>query len=249
MMSRKIAFIGAVMMAALVGSRAAAEEMAPTAPIAARNFTVEGTSDEAAELIRAAAEKHRARLAEQWLGKPLPAWKQPCPIHVSICEGRPGGATTFDFRVFPHTSVMRLSGTLESILHSVLPHEVAHTVLADYFHQPLPRWADEGAAILCESGPAPKQYDRLLRDLQSAGRTMRLSQLFGLRDYPQDIPVLYSQGYSVSRFLVERKDRRTYLQFIKSGLKDGWAAAAAESYGFDSVDALETAWLQSLRRR
>ena len=45
---------------------------------------------------------------------------------------------------------MKVQGTPERVLDSVIPHEVSHTIFASYFRRPLPRWADEGAASLVE---------------------------------------------------------------------------------------------------
>jgi hypothetical protein len=45
---------------------------------------------------------------------------------------------------------MHLEGPLENILVGCLPHEVTQSVLADFFGQAVPRWADEGAAIVSE---------------------------------------------------------------------------------------------------
>jgi len=39
---------------------------------------------------------------------------------------------------------------LDVILKRVLPHEVTHAVLMLHFGRPIPRWADEGAAVLAE---------------------------------------------------------------------------------------------------
>jgi hypothetical protein len=211
------------------------------------NFVVEGTTEEAARLITEAAEKQRTEQAKLWLGKALPAWIAPCTIRVSLCEGRPSGGTTFDYRRSPHTACMFLNGPLPAILDGVLPHEVGHTVLAEHFRRPIPRWADEGAAILSETGGAPKLHQKRARELLANGRAMRLTHLFGLRDYPADVGPLYAEGYSVSRFLVEKKDRATYLKFITAGMTDGWESAVSSSYGYESIDALEQAWIASLR--
>ena len=45
---------------------------------------------------------------------------------------------------------MKIQGSEERVLDSVLPHEVTHTIFASHFRQPLPRWADEGACTTVE---------------------------------------------------------------------------------------------------
>ena len=54
---------------------------------------------------------------------------------------------------------------IDRILASGLPHEVTHVILADLFpQQQIPRWADEGMAVLTE--PREK-IDGLLEDVKS----------------------------------------------------------------------------------
>ena len=46
-----------------------------------------------------------------------------------------------------------------TLLPAVLPHEITHVILADLFPtQQIPRWADEGMAVLSE--PADEQQRR-----------------------------------------------------------------------------------------
>jgi hypothetical protein len=70
-----------------------------------------------------------------------------------------------------------------------------------------------------------------------------------MQDYPRDVMVLWAEGFSVTRFLVGRKDRKTFLAFVRQGMKDGWDKAAEAHYGFADVEALENAWLADLRKR
>jgi hypothetical protein len=68
--------------------------------------------------------------------------------------------------------------------------------------------------------------------------------------------VLYAQGYSVCHYLVRKGGdgqigRKYLLQFLGQGMQgntaESWNAAANRVYGFDSVDALEEAWLTALK--
>jgi hypothetical protein len=137
---------------------------------------------------------------------------------------------------------------LEQLLASVVPHEVTHAVIADHFRAPVPRWADEGIAVLAEDDQESQRHDKLMHQiLATPGRAIPLRRLLSMQDYPRDVMVLWAQGYSVTRFLVERKDRQTFLAFVKQGMKDGWDKAAEAHYGFRDVEALEDAWLARLR--
>jgi hypothetical protein len=68
--------------------------------------------------------------------------------------------------------------------------------------------------------------------------------------------VLYAQGYSITDYLVKRggdghEGRGKLLQFLGYGMNgntpDSWNMAANRVYGFDGIDAMETAWLEALK--
>src|SRR5207248_10190789 len=110
---------------------------------------------------------------------------------------------------------MHLEGPLDKILASVLPHEVTHSVLAHAVGKPLPRWADEGAAVLAEDHQEHRRYDRLMTRIIDERRAMPLRRLFALNEFPRDVMTLFAQGYSVTHFLVGKNDRQTFLAFVK----------------------------------
>src|SRR3954469_11263360 len=60
------------------------------------NFVVAAPTPELAKEIGDQAEVFRRQLSLEWLGKELPAWSKPCPIHAQIATGA-GGATSFVF--------------------------------------------------------------------------------------------------------------------------------------------------------
>src|SRR5581483_5394997 len=70
---------------------------------------------------------------------------------------------------------------------------------------------------------------------------------FAMRNYPDDVMVLYAEGYSVTNFLVAQSNRQTFLAFVNQGMRTGWDDAAKRYYSFKSVEELEQAWLQNLR--
>jgi RNA polymerase sigma factor (sigma-70 family) len=230
---------------------------APTAPPMAQaipvsqtpNFRVEAPTRRIAQLVAEAAERQRLTSARRWLGRELPPWPEPCPIQVKIAPDRPhGSATSFQFeRGKVKAQRMVLEGSLENLLANALPHEVTHTVLAHHFGAPIPRWADEGAALLSEDEEEQQRYERHARQiLNTPDRAIPLRRLLALRDYPTDVMALFAEGYSLTRFLVGQQDRRTFLAFVKQGGRDGWDKAVQTHYHFPDVGALEKAWLTSL---
>ena len=215
-----------------------------------KNFVVSASTPEIAERIGQWAEYYRKEKAMLWLGKEMPTWGQPCPLKVTVTYGGSGGATSFSFDRGSILSIeMNIEGTLERLVHSVLPHEVTHTVFAYHFRQPVPRWADEGGSVLSEDDQERARHDKLVRDiLNTQSRAIPLRRLFALTEYPRDVMVLYAEGYSVTNFLVARSNRAAFLNFIADGLRKGWEVAVKSHYGFSNIEDLERAWVSSLRQ-
>lgn len=225
------------------------EKPTESASVRTTNFEVQAPTHAIAQLVADEAERQRRRRAREWLGKELPAWPKPCPIRVKITNNGSGGATTFNFDKGKVLSQeMQLEGTLERILVNCLPHEVTHSVLAHHVGRPLPRWFDEGSAVLSEDDIEQKRHLDLVRQiLNSPGRAIPVRRLLNLKAYPPDVIVLYAEGFSLTRFLVERKDRKTLLDFIAKAEGSDWDRASFAVYGYASVEELEKAWLASLR--
>lgn len=215
------------------------------------NFIAEAPTPQMAQQFAQAAEHYRKEKALQWLGQEMAPWPVPCPITTHITMGGPGGATTFDFAggQMPSQS-MDIQGPQDKLLASVLPHEVTHTVFAYYFRCPLPRWADEGGAVLSENDEERIQHDKICRNILNHGQAIPLRQLFGLREYPRDgnkVMALYAQGFSVTNFLVNSSSRQTFLHFLTQAMQtQNWDAALRTYYRYNSVEEFEQAWLTHL---
>lgn len=216
------------------------------------NFVVEAPTPQIAEQVSKWAEYYRREKAVQWLGQPMPNWPTPCPLRVRVTQSGASGATSFNFSGGGVWQTMEIEGPLERLIYSVLPHEVTHTVFAHYFGAPVPRWADEGGAVLSEDQLERDRHDTMVRQILNAGGALRLPRLFTLKDYPRDprdVGALYAQGYSVSNFLVGLSNRQTFLSFVAHGMQSnfGWDNAARTYYHFQSISELEQAWLADLR--
>lgn len=226
------------------------------------NFSTEAPTPKLAKEFGELAESYREEKAMQWLGHRMPQWPRRCPLKVQISQGSAGGATTFTFGQDGNgksivTSIsMEIRGEANQLKHSVLPHEVTHTVLAHHFGRPVPRWADEGGSVLSENDEERFNHDVRCRELLNAGRGITLRTLFKMTEYPRDMIVLYAEGYSVCHFLVRKggdgqEGRGKLLQFLAAGMQgnthDSWNAAANKVYNFESVDAMEAAWLNALK--
>ena len=212
------------------------------------NFAVSAPTPEIAQQIGQYAEYYRKEKAKLWLGQEMPQWPDPIPLRVTVMRDGSSGATEFAFdRGYILHQSMHIEGPLDRLLASVLPHEITHTVFAYYFRQPLPRWADEGGAVLSEDDIERNRHDALVkRILNTPGRAIPLRRLFALREYPNDVMVLYAEGYSVANFLVANSNRQVFLSFVAQGMRGDWDGAVRSNYGYNSVEELEKAWVESL---
>jgi hypothetical protein len=207
------------------------------------NFTVDAPSREVAQSVAERAEACRTSIARAWLGHDLPNWNTPCPIGVRLTAGEAGGLTSFGFNQGRVTDQsMTVEGRLDRILASAIPHEVTHTVFANYFGGPMPRWADEGASLLSEDQRERLRHDQISADLLARQDALPLARLFMIEDYPKDLMGFYGQGYSISRFLIEMGGRPRFLRFVRDGLKDGWDPATRIHYQLPNVRELDRAW-------
>jgi hypothetical protein len=217
---------------------------APSASYQTANFVVNAPTSEVAQCIAEAAEACRKDFANRWLEKDLADWSFPCRIDVTVTIGGVGGSTDVRYwqgQVCEHNVSVR--GPLDRIVKGPLPHELTHVLFAHYFGCPAPRWADEGGAILSEDEVQGDRQRKVFRTILAEKRQFSLRRLLGMRQYPTDVPSLYAQGHSISRFLVAAKSRKIFLAFVRDGLTRGWDEAAHERYGYDNVEQLERAWL------
>ncbi len=134
-------------------------------------------------------------------------------------------------------------------LTAALPHELTHVILADHFAgQSLPRWADEGMAILADTETKRALH---IRDLEAGclqGATFRIAELLSRQDYPppERWGVFYGQSTSLVQYLVARGTPHQFVKFVEHAAAVGYDRALQESYGIDAVEALDDLWRSSL---
>jgi hypothetical protein len=210
------------------------------------NFIVRAPNDQLAAEIAQAAERCRRDLAIEWLGAPLPDWPQPIPVVATIAPGLgASGRTSFMFNGrTPFGWAMEVQGSRERVLDSVIPHEVTHTIFATHFGCPLPRWADEGACTTVEHASERRKQELWLVRFLKTERGIPFNHMFAMTEYPGDILPLYSQGYSVARYLIAQGGKPKFVAFVGDGLhSNDWAAAVRRHYGYDSLGQMQLAWV------
>jgi hypothetical protein len=215
------------------------------------NFIVSAETPAIAQQIGQAAEQFRKQLAIEWLGREMPTWAEPCPITVQVGNNLgAGGATSFMFeRGEVYGWRMTIQGSLERVLDSVLPHEVTHTIFATHFRRPLPRWADEGACTTVEHPSEKAKQQNMLIDQLRTRRGIAFSQMFAMKEYPHDVMPLYSQGYSVARFLIAQGGKQKFLAFLSDGMRDeNWSRAVHASYEYNDLAVLQNTWLDWVKQ-
>jgi hypothetical protein len=220
------------------------------------NFRIFHADARLAEKAGEAAEIVRAAQARRWgstaLQKP---WTPRCDLYLY-----PNGAAFAEATGQPETSpgfsTMENNGsriTLRRVflradnprvLAAVLPHEVTHVVLADLFIvKQIPRWADEGIAVLAE--PNTEQHLRALdlHDSLAAGQTFELRKLMSVETPDaKDWSVYYAQSVSLTRFLVERGTPEQLIQFVRESHRKGIEPALRDVYHLGGFADLQARW-------
>jgi hypothetical protein len=204
-------------------------------PVATVNFVVKHVESQRAlaEQVARAAEAARQAQVKRWGTSVVPAvWDPRCEI-VLFPTAQDFGRETMQPPDSPGFSTMgmnagrivlrrvHLRADHPNLVKAILPHEVTHVVLADLFpHQQIPRWADEGMAVLAE--PHSEQALRAadLDEPLRSGRVFRVSDLV-VMDYPaaEHWPLYYAQSVSLTRYLVEAGTPEQFVRFVESAQK------------------------------
>jgi hypothetical protein len=144
----------------------------------------------------------------------------------------------------PFGWTMEVQGSRQRVLDSVLPHEVTHAIFATHFGRPLPRWADEGACTTVEHPDEKARQDRFLVEFLTTDRGIPFNKMFAMKEYPPDMLPLYSQGYSLARYLIQQGGKQKFIQYVGEGMKtNNWPAATRKHYGFRDLSDLQVTWL------
>ncbi len=220
------------------------------------NFRIYHADPTLAKRVARIAETTREEQIRRWTGQPPRAtWYPLCEIYLypnakvfaertDQPEDSPGFSTSGLMAGRVTARRINLRADHDKLEQAILPHEVTHIVLAEMFaDQQIPRWADEGMAVLAE--PTDEQHVRA-QDLSkplNGGRIFGVEQLL-VMDYPdgQFWPLYYAQSISLTRFLVETSTPVRFIQFVKDAQRHGYDAALRRHYQINGLTDLQSKW-------
>jgi hypothetical protein len=216
------------------------------------NFVVTADSPTVAKAVAEEAETWRATLAKHWLEKPLKDWPETCRIEVST--HRTGGSGWTSYETFGGKTVpvgIQIQGPPDRLLEYVLPHELTHAVLVSALGEAMPRWADEGAAMLSESESQKHRQTLVAKQIVDSGEMIPVRQLLQMAEYPESksrLHAFYAQSLTLTEFLIARGGRAQFLKFVQEGQSESWDVALSRHYPWDNVEALEGAWSEWIQK-
>lgn len=126
-----------------------------------------------------------------------------------------------------------------------LPHELTHVVVADRFtRNRVPRWADEGMAILAETRHKQQRRRAAFERSLATSRPYSAIELTTLADYPAAgrLELFYGQSASFVAYLIERESPSKFLEFVELSTTSPAEQALAKVYGVKDWRELEVAW-------
>ncbi len=232
-------------------------------PVESANFVVIHVEKDRALAERAVREAEATREAQvkRW-GAGSEAWTPRCEI-ILFPTARDFARETLQPPDSPGVSTMGMTGGKivlrrvnlrtdhPAMVSAILPHEVTHVVLADLFpEQQIPRWADEGMAVLAE--PRSEQATRAadLDEPLRSGRVFRAGDLMSMTQYPKPEfwSLYYAQSVSLTRFLVETGSPAQFIRFVQQSQQTGIEPALKQVYSISSFAELQSRWLSFARQ-
>jgi hypothetical protein len=234
----------------------------PTSPYwvlsRSENFIVCAPASYDGRAAACACETQLNALAKKWSSNSELKWSKPCYVvfHPTVetytqAAGR-GSAQTAGCSTVQQVQGRILSRRIDlrldrpNPLVDALPHELTHVVLAELLADgKLPRWADEGMAMLADPHEKQRLHTRDLHHAFADGSAFRLADLLVMDGYPAHgrQAAFYAQSLSLVSFLVELKSPRVFLEFTKAGAATGYNTALQKCYGIDNAWELERMWM------
>ena len=222
-----------------------------------KNFRVWHHLNQAdATQVAKSSEACRAEAGMKWFGSVGNDWTPICEIYLHSTAQEYAKSTGAPAVSPGHTTLKTegirvLSRRIDlhtddaNMMTGVLPHETTHVVLAGRLgEQPVPRWADEGMAVLAEpKNRIQKHLDNLPKHARE-NTLFHVSRLMQMADYPEPklVGPFYAQSVSLVDYLTRLKGPQAFSEFMKDGLKNGYESALSRHYGIQSYNDLNQSW-------
>jgi hypothetical protein len=206
-----------------------------------------------AEDVARVAERTRTEVQKKWFGETGDNWKSPCEIRL-YATAQEYAKATGESETSPGHCNLSSDGAVRQIhlhcddanmLTAVLPHEATHAVLSGQFgDKHLPRWADEGMAVLTEPREKIDRYLARLPDFARQQQLFTVRQLLQQEDWPdaRKITAFYAQSVSFVGFLSEKNGPQAFTRFLRESRRLGYEKALHQVYGFKDLNELEQEW-------
>jgi len=226
---------------------------------ASENFDIDAFGSRAElEALAQALEKRLAKLREEWsIAEGARAWSPRCRVLVHqqraqyVAATGPGAERTNGSSLvhFDRGRVVGrqidVDGERTDWLSETLPHELTHVLLADEFpHGRLPRWADEGAAMLADTADKRQRHRHDAHNARLRGTQLSVGQLLAV-DQPMAsdrMAAFYGQSLTLVEHLTTRGDRRKFLDFLHEADRAGYDVSLKTHYGLASSGKLAAAF-------
>lgn len=218
----------------------------------------------AADAVAAAVLEDLAKVAElayrgltrQWFNKEPIDFEKKCGVDASIAESWSSAQGTTTYSLTPDGKItgamIHLQGP-QAGLQRRLGHEVMHLVLAANFSANLPRWIDEGIAMLEGSDADFQKAQEAVVQAKADQTLIPLHELFAMSSYPSDKlnrQLMYSQSRLLVEWLVQRGGKRRLVECMRSVQPDKrWIQlpdSIVSAYGFKNVADMEAKWIASI---
>jgi hypothetical protein len=175
------------------------------------------------------------------------------PIRIYVYETKsdmslalPRQSDAYDDRVLT-LGVVVDKGTLLILgshpdVEGTMAHEMAHVVVGlatDNPYAELPRWLDEGLAMVSE-GDLPTDNQRALDDAVRRDTLISVHSLSGYTGDPSEVDLFYGEVYSLVQFMLKTygKDKMSQLlSAVREGLYQDEALQQVYGFGLDELDA------------
>jgi tetratricopeptide (TPR) repeat protein len=221
-------------------------------------------SRDLAEQAARVAELTRTAAIRKWFSEEPAPWETKCVIFLYPNADFYARQTGEKKDSPGHSTLRRDPANLERVvkrqidlhcdvadmLTHVLPHETTHAVLFNRFGQHLlPRWADEGMAILSEPREKIERYLKMIPALRARHELFSAAEMMAFNEnYPdaRRITSFYVQSIALVDFLASQKGGpQAFTRFVRDGLDNGFEKALQRHYGFRDFKDLEERLSQS----